>query len=70
MPKIEINFPADFDSDKVLPLQIGRIIIGKHIARLMFTTKGEVTMYIDKSAVEDGSIILTTMGVIIGDAGA
>ena len=58
MKHIPIAFDTDFESDRVLPIHVGRLYIGSYIGRLMFTPKGSLCLVIDKRAVEEGNIIL------------
>jgi len=56
--KIEIEFDADFEGNKALPIHVGRIMIGTHIARIGFFPDGKVRMFIEKRALTDGSLVL------------
>ena len=59
--KVEVDFPAPFDREGqvVLPIHLGRLMLGSHIARLYFKPNGTMTLAVDKRAIEDGSIVLT-----------
>lgn len=54
---VEINFPADFASDKPSDIPIGRLILGKYIGRLYFCQDGTLRLSIDEGAIGT-SIIL------------
>lgn len=56
--KIEVEFDKDFEGDTVLPIHLGRIMIGTYIARLGFFPDGKVRMFVEKRAVDDGSLVL------------
>ena len=60
MPKIvEVKFPTSFeDGHKALPMPLGRLVIGIHVCRIMFSPEGRMILYAPKIAVDDGSIIL------------
>lgn len=58
MPKIEINFPGDFESGRAGALPVGRIMLGGYVLRLVFTPRGEVVGLIDKGAIASGNLIL------------
>lgn len=55
--KVEVDFPADFESDRVIPIHLGRLMIGPHVARLYLCPDGNVRMSISKSAIEQGFIV-------------
>lgn len=56
MTKIAIDFPANFGSDRVLPIQLGRLILGHHVVRVLFTKEGQMELLIPAGAVADGSV--------------
>lgn len=56
--KVIVDFPAIFDSDEPLPLQLGRLVLGSHIVRLVFTPDGQMKMAISQKAIDDGSVIV------------
>jgi hypothetical protein len=59
--KIEIEFPVDFDKEKVCPIHLGRLVLGvnpSYAARLFFDETGALRMAVPKSAVETGAVIV------------
>jgi len=54
----EIKFPRSFETGNEFSLPIGRMYVGGHVMRLMFTTEGRVVAAITKEAVDDGSLVL------------
>lgn len=66
MPKVEITFPGDFESDEVGSLHLGRLNLGGHIGRLEFTPSGKLIMIISEEAIKDGSIVLHDFNSVIG----
>lgn len=63
--KVEIDFEKDFESNSYIPIPLGRLHIGNHTGRLFFNINGKTVLYIDKRAIEDGSIELHDGGDII-----
>ena len=57
--KVEIEFEQSFDTNEVLPIHLGRLIIGNHIGRLFFSPEGKTILAINEKATKDRSIILT-----------
>ena len=49
MKKVSIEFPSEFETDEILPLPIGRLMIGGRVCRLVFTPAGELHLYAPKS---------------------
>lgn len=54
--KVEIQFPASFTSDELLPIPIGRLQLGPYVARLVFCPDGNVRLAVDKAAIDNGYI--------------
>jgi len=50
-------FPRAFESDAPQPIQLGRLMIGPHIGRLMLFPDGQTRIALDASAKTDGSIL-------------
>jgi hypothetical protein len=44
MSNVPIDFPADFDSNNLQPIQLGRLVIGDGVCRLMFGTDGKLKL--------------------------
>lgn len=59
MKKVEIEFPNSFESDGIGCLPVGRVMLGRHVMQLVFSPRGYVIGVVDKSAVDDGSLILS-----------
>ena len=55
--KIEIEFEKDYETDKPILIHLGRLQIGNHIGRLVFTPEGNQRLVISEAAKEDGSIL-------------
>lgn len=56
--KVEVDFPADFESDRALSIHLGRLTRGKdHVMRLFFRPDGTVIAVVPQSALDDGSIV-------------
>lgn len=62
--KVEIDFDYDLEREKYLPIPLGRLHIGDHIGRLFFSPEGKTILFVDKCAIEDGSIVLLQSEVI------
>lgn len=43
--KVEIDFPADFESDTVSSLPIGRLLVGDSVFRIQFAPDGKVHIH-------------------------
>lgn len=56
--KIGIEFPADFNSDKVLPIHLGRFYLGGWIIRQVLCPDGKVRLVVPQGAVDDKSVIV------------
>lgn len=54
----DIKFPHAFEHDRDLPIPLGRIHIGDHIGRLSFCPDGKLRLFISKTALEDGSVVV------------
>lgn len=57
--KVEIEFDSCFETNKPIPIQLGRLYLGQHVVRLAFTVDGKMKMLVPKSAIDDGSIIVS-----------
>lgn len=55
--KVSVEFPASFEGE-THPIEIGRLHLGRHIARLYFKTDGTVGMIVPKAAIDDGSLMV------------
>ena len=49
MKKILIDFETGFEGDTVVPITIGRIMLGNHVGRLYFHPDGKIKLYVDRS---------------------
>lgn len=52
MRKVEIEFPGNFEDGGVLPISIGRLILGDSVCRLYFGPDGKMKMFCDAGARE------------------
>ena len=59
MKKVEIEFTTDFSGNAPLAIPLGRLRLGNHIARLVFSPTGQLVLVVSRTAVEDGAVILT-----------
>lgn len=66
MKKIEVAFDTCFESDTVVAIQLGRLHIGEHVARFVFSPKGKTALVISRKAIEDGSLIFTDTSAVFG----
>lgn len=57
--KIEVEFDSSFEDHKPVPIQLGRLYLGRHVVRLAFAADGKVKMLVPKSAIDDGSIVVS-----------
>jgi len=65
--KVEIDFDKAHDSGELIPIYVGRLKIGDHHGRLYFGPDGKIKMFIEKQAIEDGSIVLlNNLGSAVG----
>ena len=55
---VEIDFQQDFDSNKLVPIQLGRLYLGSTVARLMFASDGKVQLWAQQAAVDSGHLII------------
>lgn len=62
--KVLVDFPACFESDRVLPIQLGRVMVGNHVGRLIFCDDGKMRLILPIEAINDGSLI------VMGEGGA
>lgn len=58
MKEVTIKFETDFESNRTLPIHIGRILVGGHIVRLVFVEEGFLKLVIPQEALDDKSIIV------------
>ena len=42
--KVEINFPYEFTTGKAIGIQLGRLVVGDSVCRLMFSPDGKLHM--------------------------
>lgn len=57
MTKIAVEFPADFELERVLPIQLGRLYLGNHVVRIILAVDGKMKLVAPASAIADGSIV-------------
>ncbi len=58
MAKVEIDFPADFESEVVRGIPLGRLYVGNHHIRFEFSPLGKLRVFIPKSAITSGDVIV------------
>jgi len=57
----EIQFGVDFETDKSIPLHVGRLYIGKDqqfVVRMFFNTEGALCLVLPEAAVKAGAVII------------
>lgn len=59
--KIPVEFEANFESDGLCPIHVGRLMIGPHVMRLYFYPDGYVKGVISETAKTDGSLIFNSI---------
>lgn len=57
--KIEVDFPACFSSDKLLPIQLTRINVGFYLnPRLMLHPDGKIRLHVHQGDIDSGSVVV------------
>ena len=58
MAKVEIEFPsAGFESPEIIfPIPLGRLHLGDHVARWVFSQEGRPVLLIPRGCLDDGSV--------------
>ena len=57
--KVEIEFEQDHETGNPILIDLGRIRLGSHTGKLLFTPEGNTILAISEKAIEDKSLILT-----------
>ena len=52
MKKVEIDFPTTFETDEIISLPIGRLLIGDSVFRVQFCPDGKVHIFGSSAAKE------------------
>lgn len=60
--KVPIEFEANFETDKPIPLCLGRLVLHKgshrYVGRLAFTPEGDFVMAISEAAIKAGAVVV------------
>ena len=56
--KVEIEFDEDPQTKEPVPSFLGRLVLGNYPGRLYLKPNGKTVLFIEKQAIEDGSIVL------------
>lgn len=57
--KIEVEFPADFESNQVGPIHLGRFYLGNWIARHVMCPDGKARLVIPQEAIDAKLVVVT-----------
>lgn len=56
--KIIVEFGSSFENDSVVPIPLGRLMLGDTIGRLIFCPDGKMKMIINETAVKSGHLLI------------
>ena len=50
--KVTLDFPAAFEHDRPIPIELGRLLLGGYVARIFFYPDGKIHIHCVKDAAE------------------
>jgi hypothetical protein len=51
-----INFPRSYEGGELIAIPLGRLQIGPHVVRLVFSPSGQAKLLVPRAAIDDGSV--------------